>query len=738
MKKIFVASVAIFLFVAQTASASVGYGQQVTLAPGWNIVSTPRLLDSHSFSAPETLANFAIYTLDPTRTSGWATMSELGQTEFTPLYGYFINNKATTTQTLTFNYKASTTPNERLFERKFTKEGWYSFGVANPSYAKAQGDNTTDTNNPDHILNSLLGVTSNYDSVVDFTAASFVLTPDSATLSDPWKLAVRSADVANTTEINSLNDFRETKGYAIYIKASSTLTGFQNAAAPQCADGIDNDGDGKIDFPTDPGCSSANDNDESNAPAGTFTLAKYSAYTNQTITAPQTAYKIGEYRLTTGATDSFTLSGIGLVLSGSSITPGSLSNVYLVVGGITSTVYSTATDTLLWSANTLLPANTTLSIAVYASLPSSLHGGDTVLTNLIVGGASQNTGDVVVTDGVNGQTITIGTSRLTGAVDASTPVSALVVGGTMPKVGSFKFISQNDAFTITELTASTVDSSSISELVFKDGATELGRQSFNGNYATKTGLSIPVSVNGTKVVDIYANLGNVGTNAGNAGGNVGIALIAMKYNNSSGVQTATTSVSGSGVAGTTLMGNNMYVYKTKPTITNVALPTSVLSAGTQTIYKFTITADAGGTVAWRKILFNISTSSSPGVFSVSNVTLYDASNESVPLANAICSYLGGSIITCTGTQDQEVSGSKTYVIKALVTGTINTGASVSTNITSSGLGFTAPTNAVTVQTTNSTFVWSDESVTPHTAITADWNNDNLIKNLPTDNETLTK
>lgn len=34
---------------------------------------------------------------------------------------------------------------------------------------------------------------------------------------------------------------------------------------PQCVDGIDNDGDGLTDFPDDPGCDDANDNDETNA-----------------------------------------------------------------------------------------------------------------------------------------------------------------------------------------------------------------------------------------------------------------------------------------------------------------------------------------------------------------------------------------------------------------------------------------------------------------------------------------
>jgi hypothetical protein len=177
----------------------------------------------------------------------------------------------------------------------------------------------------------------------------------------------------------------------------------------------------------------------------------------------------------------------------------------------------------------------------------------------------------------------------------------------------------------------------------------------------------------------------------------------------------------------------MYVYKTKPTITNVALPTTVLSGGTQTIYKFTVSADAGGTVVWRKIALNIATSGS--AFTVTGWTLYDSANESTALAN-VSSVNTGSIVTFTSTADQEVSGSKAYVVKAVVTG-VATGA-ISTNITSSGFGFTAPANAATVQSTDATFVWSDESITTHSDTTADWNNDYLVKNLPTESLTLTR
>jgi hypothetical protein len=44
---------------------------------------------------------------------------------------------------------------------------------------------------------------------------------------------------------------------------------------PACSDGVDNDGDTRIDFPSDPGCTSANDTDESNAPpSGVFVRPK--------------------------------------------------------------------------------------------------------------------------------------------------------------------------------------------------------------------------------------------------------------------------------------------------------------------------------------------------------------------------------------------------------------------------------------------------------------------------------
>jgi hypothetical protein len=466
---------------------------------------------------------------------------------------------------------------------------------------------------------------------------------------------------------------------------------------------------------------------------GAFVLSKYTAYANQTVVVPQTGYKIGEFRVSAGTAEGVNLNTVNV--TGLAATT-SMTDIYLVYGPVggtmkTSQVKSSSGSTLSWSLNDTVAANANYVFEVHATLNSALVG--TVSPSIQVTGTGVNSGNSVDSGTVAGQTMTVGAGTLTAALDASVPVSAIYVGGTMPKVASYKFTASNDSFTIDQLnlavtSSSTADAAAISEVVIKDGTTELKRQSLTGLNGTSTiitGLAISIPANGTKVLDVYLNLGNVGTPGYAApGANVGITLTGYSQITSTGVKT---------FPGTWLSSNSQYVYKTKPTITNVALPTTVLTAGTQTIYQFSVTADAGGTVAWRTIKFNVATTSAP----VSLPNLYDSANQSSVLPNTTCTFnTAGSVVTCVSTQDQEVSGSKTYVLKATVASAI-VGSSVSTSIAGSNLGFVAPTAAGSVGAT-ATFVWSDESVTPHTALTNDWNNDSLVKNLPTDSETMSK
>lgn len=212
----------IFLGFSQIAVAEILYSQEITLEPDWNIVSTPKILESFTFSAEDSSDNFEIYVLNPNSPSGWSTMADLGQTKFIPLYGYFIRNKTGINQTLTLNYKNTDLP-ENFFERIFSTTGWYSIGVANPSYVlpiNADPEAVTFNNNT---LSSLEGY---YSSVIDFTDAQFSQNRKSVALTNPWKSV-------SASDINNLRGFRETKGYVIYITTpNSPYNGWQDSTIP--------------------------------------------------------------------------------------------------------------------------------------------------------------------------------------------------------------------------------------------------------------------------------------------------------------------------------------------------------------------------------------------------------------------------------------------------------------------------------------------------------------------------
>jgi hypothetical protein len=94
---------------------------------------------------------------------------------------------------------------------------------------------------------------------VDVTAAVTAGAPVSFMLQHASACSVSSDVVMNT---------RESAGNQPQLVVESTAT-----AAPACSDGSDNDGDGKVDYPADTGCSSASDTDETNVTTGTNVVA---------------------------------------------------------------------------------------------------------------------------------------------------------------------------------------------------------------------------------------------------------------------------------------------------------------------------------------------------------------------------------------------------------------------------------------------------------------------------------
>ena len=208
-----------FVFVrnhlGETCPPDPGSHQIIDLEPGWSVISTPKVISSYEFSVPETAEYLDIRLLDSSFPSGWATMQEIGQTKFEPLYGYFLYNKTNELQTLRLNYYDNLTPDQRLFKRTL-QPGWNTIGIANPNYALQKGTGNIDTDNVSKILDSIIDSTG---LVIDFTAYEEDL--DSVKMGDFWASKI-------TSQVNDLNDFRELKSYGVFITKTTDYTGFQN------------------------------------------------------------------------------------------------------------------------------------------------------------------------------------------------------------------------------------------------------------------------------------------------------------------------------------------------------------------------------------------------------------------------------------------------------------------------------------------------------------------------------
>jgi hypothetical protein len=398
-----------FIFSNAVQADIIGYTQVITLNPGWNIISTPRLVQSHQFSVAESVSNFDIYLLNASSTSGWATMQELGQSEFTPLYGYFINNKTGVNQSLILNYLQNVSPGNRLFTRQLSR-GWNVIGVANPTYSlKQKTSDNIDTNNIQSILTTLA---TSAEVVLDFTADQTPLS--SVKVGDTWK-----SEIFN--DANSLNDFRDTKAYAVYLSSVSDYQGYQDNS------------------PVDDGI----------LPYGNMNLAATGNYGAQTVTAPQTAFKLGSFVLVGNSTEGVNLNlvTVGFTPTGN-FTVSKLQNVYIAYNGTQTTARSlvpTASST--WSISVNLPASGTMSFDVYADIVSGFTSGS-MRTDMTVNGITANSSQLVSSLDTAGQLITVDVGSITAGVDGSTPVSTLVKGGSAVDVAVYKFTTTNNAYNL--------------------------------------------------------------------------------------------------------------------------------------------------------------------------------------------------------------------------------------------------------------------------------------------------
>lgn len=485
---------------------------------------------------------------------------------------------------------------------------------------------------------------------------------------------------------------------------------------------------------------------------GGISLTENVSYADNTIVAPQQSVKLAEYSLLNTGYESVNVHTISADFTGVDAWDAyaDLSDVYVKFvaadGSVlwTSNVKSSLTNTdgdLLsngntWSLSYSLAKDAGVMVQVWGSVAAGSYTASVADTMTVTTTVSYTTasGTSTSTSPIGGQTITSGAGTFAATKDASAPATALVNGATSGVVlGAYKFTSTNDNVVITNLqftfpsTSGHEAATAIQYVKVMDGSTVLQATPVQTNAANFT-VSVPVASNTTKVLKVVADLGTIGYGAGVSGVALTPTLSSVTYENSAGTRTAGSITTGA--------SNATYVHKAYPSVSALSLPSSSLSAGSQTLAKVQVTAN-GGTVDLKSIIFSLAKTANPTVTSttlwvdgiqktvtttVSNNTMSDAGSDGAATFRYEIAY---------GETPVEIAAGQSVVVevRGTIGGTLVAGQSVTASIVSSGLSHADPVAYGSVNT-SSALIWSDESAQSHTYLTLDWMNDNLVKTLP--------
>ena len=381
-------------------------------------------------------------------------------------------------------------------------------------------------------------------------------------------------------------------------------------------------------------------------------------------------------------------------------------------------------------------------------------------TNLVTVGAEPNRYVIISTAG-----------SMTMAQDASTPDSAIVLAGTDDVVMSkVKITATQEDWTVQELTVgldTTTNEGSIEavKISYTDGNTTITKSGSLSNGVLKfTGLNWTIKQDTEKILTIKADLAAIDPNIATTGRELILGLDCATANNCKAVGGSST------IYGDTLNelsdadGNAMYLRKTRPTVSAAALLSTTLNNGTKILNKFDITADSAGTIALKKLSWDINvndnTVAGAGLVITtwrlyksgtataiagmwSDTTSASSTAGTVPLAD------GASVLVFEPTSEIEIAAgeTKTFELKGNVTGSaqydsISTSLLNDNNDTAVRTGGLADDGNECVKidsgATNYSvdFLWSDKATGVNHLATMqdsvkDWTNGYLIEVLPT-------
>jgi len=480
-----------------------------------------------------------------------------------------------------------------------------------------------------------------------------------------------------------------------------------------------------------------------------LTATKYSTFLNQTVAAGTNDAKLASFVVGAGAAEGVTVSSITVTLSTDNSNSSTISRMYMkdhATDAAIGDVKSSISTSNVYTVNFSLAASNGKVVDLYGDIKSSTQVGPWV-ANISVDGTGLNTNKAVSGGSTTNamQTITIGSGALT-TTNGAKPTAAILLGGSTGNyMAQYTFSATNEGFTIDKLKLKVPNnfatSTSAITIKYKDKAGAAQQQTQVLAFAdadvyataTYTGLTVYVPANDSTNLDVYVDLGSIGTGAGASGAAGAITLDWNEGFNATGDSgTPQTDIGSSGSAD--LSNNTFYVRKSKPTFAK-------LDAGTDPntkLYRFSVVADNAGNIDLKQLAFNIVTSGCD----VTQVYLYNpvASSQLTtdkvdPTGNAT----SGNVSLLIGAIDDTVETIGTtatiYEVKGTVTSfTKNTDTVSVTFKQDAAVGATAGANTVgasstTTWTADKGNIWSDRSSAAHTTATLDWTNGFLLKDM---------
>lgn len=382
-----------------------------------------------------------------------------------------------------------------------------------------------------------------------------------------------------------------------------------------------------------------------------------------------------------------------------------------------------------------------------------------------VSGLTANSGATVTVT-----TLNVGDVTVAKAVDNLESEPGIVIAGTQTTLARFRFTSANEGMRVDKVKFLVVDSATanatstgaadeVPTIKLYDGATQIGAAGgysviASGNDAGGViveDLGWQLGKNEERTLTVKGVIDTININSANQADSG--ASIYVHVATTTGFEAVGASAKDTNPSATAVTGNQKVVYRTKPTVTWQALPTTNLTAN-PVVARFRVAAGPEAPISFNTISFKVVmddatmsavTGGTSGNFQVFNLTQDPSTglNLATVVSGAASTTTGAAAITggnsgfVTGvfnTEEQIEAGSfEDYEVKLTFVNISATAGAANVTVNLSfpeetavgGSTFTTVCGACNDSTPG--FIWSDNSKISHATTTADWANGRFTK-----------